>query len=374
MRRVISVLAVLGLLLAGCASDPTASEEYQDLEQQLAKVEQILEDVTAERDALAATSNEPSHRYEKALATQEAIEDILHNPESYGSEDEVIELLASYATEYAFMDDAALGAAPITNAWYYTLYEGTMDAEIDNYYRWLSDDGSQGGFLWMWHGTNQAGNPFELPGIALDEYDENGLLAYEYVVYPYPDEYVVEAVTGSGTEQSSDSNPVESFDFDTDDLCTWVSAEEVGGFVEEAFGWEVIAVDLYIPPYSDSCQWKLTGIDGELGEVHAGVADWKTFEGTPYDLHRMMTQGVVDFAELDELPIGVSVSGHPSLREGVVVHNGGFGQFAFGVPPRDQYIEIGVAVRDEQDWEQFEPKFFAVANSMIEALGWLPDR
>lgn len=202
MRRLIAVIAVLGLLLAACSSDPTASDEYQDLEQQLAETEDVLADVTAERDVLAATASEPSERYEKSLANQEAVEEILHNPASYGSEEDVVALLATYATEDAVMDDIVFGAIPIENAWYYTLYSGTMDAEIDYYYRWLSEDGSQGGTLWLWHGTNQAGNPFELPGIALDEYDEDGLITYEYVVYPYPDDYVRNAKDGSGTVQT----------------------------------------------------------------------------------------------------------------------------------------------------------------------------
>ena len=46
MRRLIAGLAALGLMLVACSGDPTASEEYQELEAQLAEV-------TAERDELA---------------------------------------------------------------------------------------------------------------------------------------------------------------------------------------------------------------------------------------------------------------------------------------------------------------------------------
>ena len=199
LRRLIALVAVLGLLLAACSSDPTASKEYQDLDQQLADIEQELAEVTGERDSLAATAGESSERYRKSLATQEAVNDILHHPESYGSEEDVINLLASYTTEDAVMDDAVFGAVPIKSGWYFTLYGGAMDSVFDNYYWWLSEDGSQGGALWMWHGTNQAGNSFELAGIVLEEYDENGLVTREYVVYPYSDEYVREAVEGAGT-------------------------------------------------------------------------------------------------------------------------------------------------------------------------------
>lgn len=169
----------------------------------------------------------------------------------------------------------------------------------------------------------------------------------------------------------------EPFDFESDDLCTWIPAEDVGEFVEEAYGWEVIAVDLVTPPSSDAweCQWKLTGSDGRPGEVAAEQVDWETFGGLPYQIHEAMTGEVVDFPDLDQswVPIGATVSGHPSMGSGVLVHNGGFGQFAFGVPPQDQYLQVSVAVPDDEDWEVTEPRFLAVANSMIEALGWLQD-
>ncbi len=45
--RWIALVGALSMLLAGCSTDPTTSDEYQQLSQQLASV-------TAERDALAA--------------------------------------------------------------------------------------------------------------------------------------------------------------------------------------------------------------------------------------------------------------------------------------------------------------------------------
>jgi hypothetical protein len=170
-------------------------------------------------------------------------------------------------------------------------------------------------------------------------------------------------------------NQAEPFDFETGDLCTRIPAEDVGEFVEDAFGWAVDAADLVTPPSSDGweCQWKLIGSDGQPGEVAAEEVDWETFSGGPYDIHRAMTEDIIDFADVEEVwvPIGASVLGHPSLGDGVVVHNGGFGQFAFGVPPRDQYLQVYVQVPDDDDWELTEPKFLSVANSMLEALGWL---
>lgn len=199
MRRLIIMLMAFGLVLGACSSDPVASEEYRELEGQLATLESELAIVIAERDALAQGGDLPEGRYEKARAHMDLVMAVHDDPEAFGSEEEVIETLVEHYTPDAVMDDAVFGAVPIAQAWHNTLYGGAVDAEIDIYHSWLSDDGSQGGYLWVWHGTNILGNPFELPGISLCQFDEDGLESYEYVVYPYPDDYVRNAFEGSGT-------------------------------------------------------------------------------------------------------------------------------------------------------------------------------
>jgi hypothetical protein len=348
MRRLMAVLAVLGLLVAACSSDPTGSEEYQELEQKLADTEQALAEVTAERDALAATASGVSERHDKALANQEAVEDILHNPETYGSEEEVVELLATYATEDAVMDDAVFGAAPILTAWRETLHGGAMDAEIENYYRWLSEDGSQGGVLWIWRGTNLAGNPFELAGISLNEYDENGLLTYSYVVYPYPDDYVNEAIVGEGTAQSAEEvSSDDMFVFGEDDLCEWVTEDEVTTFVRNAYE----EVGEY------ECQWTLTGSDGEI---------------TAYSEVAGQTEEVVSYEELDTtwVEIGANVNGHPDFDAEVVINNQGFGQYAFLIPTSEDQLVLSVYLPIEDDSVDYEKPLFIVANGFLEEMNW----
>jgi hypothetical protein len=206
MRRALMALSLLGLLVAGCASDPATSKEYQTLQQQQADTQQQLTDVqrqlaeaVAERDALASAAPQPNARHDKAKATQEAIQAILDDPESVGTEQEVVDALASLATPDAMMVDDVFGAVNMLSAWRQTLYGGTVDATVDTTYMWLSEDGSQGGSLWLWHGTNLAGNPFELAGIALNDYNEDGLVSNSYVVYPYPADYVTAAFEGAGT-------------------------------------------------------------------------------------------------------------------------------------------------------------------------------
>lgn len=160
------------------------------------------------------------------------------------------------------------------------------------------------------------------------------------------------------------------FDFATDDLCEWVSADEVAGFVEDAFDVEVSAELVY---GSGRCEWRLVDDSGrEAGWVGAEQAIWRSFDGVPYDMPAAFGSPI-DYAESQAAPvaIGAAVSGHPALGEGVVVHNGGFGQFAFGVPPREQYLQVSVGVEGYDDWDDLEPRFFAVADDFMEALGWL---
>ena len=124
---------------------------------------------------------------------------LLDDPGGFGSEEEIADLLATHATSDAKMDDDVFGAVPYRTGFCNTLYSGLVDAEIDVYHSWVAGDGSQSGVLWMWRGTNASGNPFELAGVSLTEHNEEGLISYELVVYPYPDEYVHEAVFGAGT-------------------------------------------------------------------------------------------------------------------------------------------------------------------------------
>ncbi len=52
-NQMIAGLVCASVLIAGCSSDPTASDEYQDLESRLATVQEQLDEVTGERDDLA---------------------------------------------------------------------------------------------------------------------------------------------------------------------------------------------------------------------------------------------------------------------------------------------------------------------------------
>jgi hypothetical protein len=126
--------------VASCSSDPTTSVEYQNLEQQLAGTEQQLAEVTAERDALATQAasgpvavdaEQSSVRYDKVRAHLDEIIALLDDPEVFGTEEEVADLIATHATPDALMDDAVFGAVDCRFGFYNTLYAGAISARID---------------------------------------------------------------------------------------------------------------------------------------------------------------------------------------------------------------------------------------------------
>jgi hypothetical protein len=226
-RKALLVVFVVTLALSGCASDPTWSEEYQALQAELSaardqlpgleaalseaetevvsvkeevvSLETALSGVEAERDAAEAELGEVAAmaglRREMALATLEAITSIVDDPSAFGTEAEVLDELMTHVTPDAIMDDDVFGAMPMRAAWRATLF-GNLDASIRSWHQWVSEDGSQGGVLSTWSGTNFVGEPFELSAVSIIRFDENGKETYEFVVYPYEDDVVREAITG----------------------------------------------------------------------------------------------------------------------------------------------------------------------------------
>lgn len=148
--------------------------------------------MTAERDDLAAQIATQESRYDKANATQQAVAEIIADPAAFGSEEEVLDLLDQYAVPGATYGDEAIGDIGWRAGWRGTLF-GSVDADIQTWTRWLSDDGSTGGSLWSWNGTAQNGEPFTLSGIVLEKYDDDGLDDEVRVYYPMADDEVLAA-------------------------------------------------------------------------------------------------------------------------------------------------------------------------------------
>jgi hypothetical protein len=199
--RATHVLVVMGLIAvgAGCSSD----DSDQALRDELVAVQ-------AERDELVAQAAAQVARHDAAQRTYDAIGAIWDDPESYGGEAGVSTAIGEYLAPGAMMVDDVFGRISYRQGMINTLFGGSVDpdlvAEMDGYDSWVSADGSQGGSMWVWHGTNAEGNPFELVGLSLVTFDEEGRLAMEVDSYPYPDEYVEEALFGAGTPVTSTSS------------------------------------------------------------------------------------------------------------------------------------------------------------------------
>ena len=154
--------------------------------------------------------------------------------------------------------------------------------------------------------------------------------------------------TVSATNEATEST-VDVFSFADDDLCEWVTAEEVTRLVSTVYPWNGTAAD-GVPESegSGSCLWSLSGGDGN-GYLSAGDASrWVGFGPGPYEV---WAGPVVEYSEEDlaSIEVGTNVTGHPALSDGVVMGGGLFGQYAFWVPRAARHIfhkydsaEVGV--------------------------------
>lgn len=142
---------------------------------------------------VAGCSNDPlTARYEAALSNQETMLAIIENPATFGTQEEVLDLLDSIATPDVVSGDLAWGGTSTgfwRQGWRNTLFGGT-DGTIHTWTAWLSEDGSVGGSLWTWSGTAQNGQPFSVEGLELSRFNDDGLYTELVMLYPYDDDEV----------------------------------------------------------------------------------------------------------------------------------------------------------------------------------------
>ena len=187
--RFLAIIGLTGLFAAGCST--SESEQVEDLRSE-------LEEVTAERDELLAAADARQQRASKTVANQERVEELLADPASSVPNEEVLDMLVELTAPGTVMDDTAFGPVPIRTAWRSTMF-GTADATIDTWVKWTAEDGSSGGSLWVWDGTAQNGEQFELIRVNLHTFDANGLVTYSLVDWPYPADYVKQAFATGNT-------------------------------------------------------------------------------------------------------------------------------------------------------------------------------
>lgn len=191
--RVMAVLAGALLVLAACAGGSDVQEQ--------------LDEVTQQRDALQAQVDEQAGQRERSLEVQQRELAILADPASVGTEEDVAAALGELATPEALMDDDVFGAIGIQEGWFNTLYADDMDSTVEVLHTWMGPDGAQGGTVWVWKGENMLGRPFSLIGVSIVDHDSDGRITNELVVYPYDDAFVERAVMGSGTPTSETGVP-----------------------------------------------------------------------------------------------------------------------------------------------------------------------
>ena len=173
--------------------------------------------------------------------------------------------------------------------------------------------------------------------------------------------------TTTPTTSDGPTGQVEAFSFAADDLCEWVTQEEIAGFIAAAFDWDGTLVEQ--PTQGpDNSAWELVG-NGSGGVSVYDAGQWETFGGNPVDWG---AEDIVEFSDDDPdyVEIGATVSGHPALSDGVVVHNGAFGQYAFWVPPRPEYLAFSLDVPGVDNMFEAD-RFFMVADQIIRELGWV---
>ena len=183
-KTLIVMTVVLALVAGACASDVTESDEFRSVQQELADVEARLTEAIAERDALAAGPS--TDRYEKASKNQALLVEMMEDPAAYGSEDEWLDLVDTLAVPGTFYGDDVFGGVGWRAGWRNTMF-GNVDATITTWQRWISDDGSNAGSMWTWSGTARNGEPFDLQGIEISTFDQEGLYTGVTVYYPYDD-------------------------------------------------------------------------------------------------------------------------------------------------------------------------------------------
>jgi len=180
------VATLCAALLAVSAGAVMAQDDpdIADLRSEVTRLGAQLDTVTAERNALLAEAEAAAARYEKTKVTQELLYEIIADPAAHGTEQEVLDLLDGLAAPKTVYGDDVFGATSWRTGWRNTLF-GNIDATIHTWLSWLSEDGSVGGSMWTWSGSALNGEPFDLQGIELSTYDEQGLLDSVTVYYPY---------------------------------------------------------------------------------------------------------------------------------------------------------------------------------------------
>jgi ketosteroid isomerase-like protein len=175
-RAIVGCVVAVTFVVVGCtSSDPTASDEYAAIEQDLIEAQALISDAesdlpatTAEREALAAQIAAS----ETVIAQVEANEKA--HFEAIMSKD-LEAMMATYTDDAVFVDetfgDWVEGTEALTrfNDVVLTMIDPEATKIIESY---VSADGSRATSVRSWIGTSYYGYPFDLPMVLIHEYRE----------------------------------------------------------------------------------------------------------------------------------------------------------------------------------------------------------
>lgn len=190
------------------------------------------------------------------------------------------------------------------------------------------------------------------------------------------------SVTGCGDDDgTADSTPatsgepipaitelqLEGFRSERDDLCEWVTGDEVVEYVTAA-GFAVEGPATASEPATEDttgwyCAW--TFASGE--EPQLGVKD----RPGRLDSLQQLDMIVVYEEPGQIMDPGGTVSGHPALSDGVVVENNAFLRFAFYTPGRDEVLNIAFQSEGGGNEEGYEAAVMGASERVLSDLGWV---
>lgn len=171
------------------------------------------------------------------------------------------------------------------------------------------------------------------------------------------------AVTGCTDDDDAGDSGAAVFDADADDLCEWVTGEELVESLTDA-GWGVQGPATAGDPASDD----LTGWDCAWGfasgeELQLGIRQGSLGEEAD----------VVVYAGPGQIMenIGLSVIGHPALSDGVVVENAAFLRFLFYAPGLDHRLNVTFISEQSGNEDTYEETVMTLADDILVDLGWI---
>jgi hypothetical protein len=168
-----------------------------------------------------------------------------------------------------------------------------------------------------------------------------------------------DSTESSSTTSASSSETTNVFDPESDDLCEWVTAEEIVELLTAAGATVSGPATAIEPNVEDETGWNCAWTLASGQEIQIG-AKATSRASSMQDLDM-----VAEYEAPDQvMSPGSAVSGHPDLSDGVIVENMAFGRFGFFPPRRDAQLNVLVPGANET-------VLMTTGDTLLGELGWL---